>query len=33
VGNFSVGETSAPMDSSINDTLDAILTRMDQMDQ
>jgi len=30
---FSIEETSAPMNSSIKDTLDAILARMDQMDQ
>ena len=30
---FSIRETYAPMNSSIKDTLDAILTRMNQMNQ
>jgi len=29
---FSVGETSSPMDPSLKDTLNILITRMDQMD-
>jgi len=30
---FSVGKTSAPMDLSLKDILNTLLTKMDQMDQ